>query len=447
MRFVKPVCIFSFCMLGAGLAVAASGELSACLNEGKREFALQHLDNAKAAFEHCLELDKNNEEALLSLGGVCLTQEEFSCARKYFLEALGKMKRNSPYLSYTYSMLGDIALKQGKNKEALAYYNRSLSINAANVNSLVGKGVIIESQGDKMGAAQVYQTALSVEPLNVIARKHLIALEPLYLTDKEVLEALKQRYAVMPDKEELSENDRELFVNIHRAEQHDGIGYLKNHYPQVPAEYTTTLFKDTSLAREVLTLNGYNALQKRIAQDAVGVFQKLGVPTQAVFDLRDLKGNKIFVDNTLTGSGMYVYHEALQNRKAFLLPNEEVPPTQQYLDKVSARVKELKEQGYIEISRDELAFIEQKTNCSRKTLRQQMGMYWLPVSKNNVRYFVFGEETAKPIQGVPWYYVAWYRSQRNPDIQIPYNRLIEKYSSYRQLTICSAVDGSVLLDE
>ena len=91
-------------------------QVSSCIGQGKKEFAAEKYTQAKNTFLRCLKSDKNNEEALLSLGGVCLTQEQLDEAKQYFLTALKKMKRTSPYLSYTYSMLGDIALKQKNNK-------------------------------------------------------------------------------------------------------------------------------------------------------------------------------------------------------------------------------------------------------------------------------------------------------------------------------------------
>ncbi len=443
MRYLKPILLINLFCVCSG-ALWGQSQLSACLEQGKKEFSGRDYARARKTFERCLKLDKRNAETLLSLGGVSLTQDDLDGARSYFLEALKHMKRTSPYLSYTYSMLGDIALKKQQNKAALAYYNRSLEYNEANVNSLVGKAVIVEAQGDQKGAARIYQTALAVEPLNLIARKRLIALEPVYFNDEEMLEALKQRYAVLPDKTELSAGDRELFGKIHSAEQRGGIDYLKGKYPLLPADYTATLFKDTGFARDVLTLSGYNAMQKQIGQDAITVFQKAGVRVQDVFDLRDLKGNKIFLpDSTLNDSGLFVYNEALQGRRMFLLPNEAVPPTQEYLDKVAARVKELERNGYTEISRTELAVIKQQTNCSDETLRRHMGLYMLNVTKNDKRYFVIRRETSDAKKGVPWYYVARYRARRNPSVQVPRNSLAEMYSSWNY-KLCSSVDGELL---
>ena len=204
-------------------ASVAQTQLAACLEQGKKEFAIRDYTHARTTFERCLKLDPQNVDTLLSLGGVALTQDNLDQARRYFHRAIGNMDRTSPYFSYTYSMLGDIAFKQNQPQTALTYYERSLGYNRANVNSLVGKAVIIENQGDQKTAAKLYETALAVEPLNVVARKRLIALEPVYFSDEEMLAALKQRYAALPDKKELSAADRELFNRIHSAEQRRGI--------------------------------------------------------------------------------------------------------------------------------------------------------------------------------------------------------------------------------
>lgn len=444
MHYLKRILIISFLFSFVAPAVSANAGLSACLDKGKKEFSAGDNSSARQTFKRCVSLSPKNIDALLSLAAVELKENQLEPARASFLSALKNMTRSCPYLSYTYSMLGDIAYKQGKYKEALAYYNRSLQYNEANVNSLVGKGTIIESQGDKKAAAQIYEVALAVEPLNIIARKHLRALEPIYFSDEQMLEAMKQRYAVMPDKQELSAEDKELFSKIHSAEQQEGVAYLKNKYPQLPAEYVVTLFKDTDFAREVLTLSGYNAMRKQVGQDAVAVFQKLNVRVQDIFDLRDMKGKKIFLDDTtLTDSGYLVYHAALNGKKTYLLPNEAVPPTKAFLAKVSNRVKELQSKGYTEISRPELAMIKKQTNCSEETLTKKLGLYVLPVTSNDKRYFVISADIQDDHKTIPWYFVSRSRSRRNPDIVPPNNRLVEMMASINQ-KVCSQYDGELM---
>ena len=444
MRYLKQILLISFLLSFCTAPVWADTKLAACLEKGKKEFSAGDNVSARQSFKRCVSLSPQNIDALLSLAAVELKENQLEPAKNAFLSALKYMTLSCPYLSYTYSMLGDIAYKQGKYKEALAYYNRSLQYNKANVNSLVGKGTIIESQGDKKAAAGIYEVALAVEPLNIIARKHLRALEPIYFSDEQMLEAMKQRYAVMPDKTELSKEDKELFTKIHTAEQQEGVAYLKNKYPQLPADYTVTLFKDTDFAREVLTLSGYNAMRKQIGQDAVGVFQKLNVRIQDIFDLRDMKGKKIFLDDsTLTDSGYLVYHAALKGKKTYLLPNEAVPPTKAFLAKVSNRAKELQEKGYTEISRPELAMIKKQTNCSEETLQKKLGMYVLPVTVNEKRYFIISADIEDEHKSIPWYFVSRSRARRDPEIKMPSNRLVEMMSSINQ-KVCSQYDGDLM---
>lgn len=443
MRCLKPFSVSLLCVLLPAAAFAAPETMTSCLEQGKKAYADKELSQAKDIFVRCVKINPSDEQAQLSLAGILLTLNDLDGAEKSFHAALKKMNRASPYIAYTYSMLGDIALKRRQNKEALVLYSKSLQVNPANVNSLVGKGVILEYQGDKLSAAEFYRSALAVEPLNLVARKRLVNLEPEYMTDAEILAALKQRYAVKPEVKELSDEHRALFTAIHRAEQRRGIDYLKNKYPKVPAEFIVTINRETDFEREMLTLAGYTALEKHIGQDAIAVFQRVGVPIQDVFALRNQQGEKVFKeDSTLTEAGFTVYTDALQNRKTFLLPNESLPPTPEFLSKLAAREKELKEAGYVEITYSELKMIENQTLCSEETLRSKLGVYVLPVNKNKRRYFVFARKPKDALKGVPYYYLMKAHSKRNPKIKVPANSLIDSYALYGY-TVCLS-DGNLL---
>jgi tetratricopeptide (TPR) repeat protein len=434
-------------LLAAPLWAQKTGSqtLSACLEQGKTQYGQAQYTQAAATFKKCLALDGNNLEAHLSLAGVMLTQENLPEAKNHFEIALKHMKRTSPYWSYTYSMLGDIALKQRVSKEALNMYQKSLQYNPANVNSLIGKGVVLEMQGNTQGAAEAYESALAVEPLNIIARQRLINLEPEYLTDEEMLTALKQRGAVNLETTELSEKNRELFKKIHTAEQRMGVDYLKNKYGPNAKELIVILNKDTDFAREMLTLNGYNTLQKSMGQDAVAVFRKLNVPLQDVFQLRDKQGKPLFTEeSTLTEEGFTVYTHALQGKKEYLLPSQRVPLTQDEIKQSNQRAKVLTQKGYAEISRAELKMLETETLCSEDTLKKKLGVYYLPIGKKQHRYFVHAKEE-KGIKGVAYYYVMVSRHKRNPKVQVPKNDMVE-YHKYFGYTICLS-DGNLALTE
>lgn len=426
----------------AGLAGAQT--LSTCLEEGKEQYDKAQYTQATQTFSRCLQLDPQNVEAHLSLAGTLLTQEDLTNAQLHFEEALKNMQRSSPYWSYTYSMLGDIALKRKQHKQALSLYQKSLEYNAANVNSLIGKGVILESQGDPQSAADSYAAALAVEPLNVIARKRLIRLEPEYLSDEEILTALKQRYAIKPETAVLTEENRNLFVKIHQAERRRGIDYLKNKYGPAAKEMIVTLNKGSDFSREILTLNGYKTLQKNMGQDAVAVFRKLNIPVQDVFALRDKQGKPVFAkDSTLTEEGFYVYTQALTGKKEYLLPHQAVPLTPAELKRSQQKAQALLQKGYAEISRSELKLLENQTLCSEDTLKKHLGVYFLPITKKQYRFFVRTTDTDS-LKTIPYYYVMKARHKRNPKLQIPKNDLVDYYQFYGY-TICLS-DGNLTLE-
>ena len=180
MHFIKPVfkmgLLAGFLGLAAGASAQTDAKVNSCMQQGRQSFVEQNYGRATAIFEDCLKMDPENEEIYLSLAGIYMTQENLDEAEKYFNGALKIMQRTSPYLSYTYSMLGDIAYKRKQPQQALEMYNKSLEYNAANVNSLVGRGLVLEYDGEATKAAQSYQSASAVEPLNYIARNRLIIL-------------------------------------------------------------------------------------------------------------------------------------------------------------------------------------------------------------------------------------------------------------------------------
>ena len=181
----------------------------------------------------------------------------------------------------------------------------------------------------------------------------------------------------------------------------------------------------------MLTLSGYNTLEKSVAQDAVNTFQQVGVPLQDVFELRDLNGVKIFTkESTLTENGFFAYISALKGQKLYLLPKEEIPPTSAVRKKIKQTIANLKKSDYIEITASELKNIETETRCSRRTLQTKLGLVIVPMTKKTGRYFVFAGKDDNSLKTGAYYYTMLNRAKKNPSARIPQNDRIENYRAW-----------------
>ncbi|MBR2504884.1 MAG: hypothetical protein IKB61_02975, partial [Elusimicrobiaceae bacterium] len=81
--------------------------------------------------------------------------------------------------------------------------------------------------------------------------------------------------------------------------------------------------------------------------------------------------------------------------------------------------------------------------CSEETLQKKLGMYVLPVTVNEKRYFIISADIEDEHKSIPWYFVSRSRARRDPEIKTPPNRLVEMMSSINQ-KVCSQYDGDLM---
>ncbi|WP_424245575.1 tetratricopeptide (TPR) repeat protein [Elusimicrobium posterum] len=374
-------------MTGVLLRAQTFATVSDCIAEGNALFARQDVHQSLAVYEKCYAMDKKNEDVILSLAGLHLSSENLAEAKKYFNLAAKGMKKNSPYIAYTYSRLGDIYFRENDYDEALKNYDKSLSYNSGNVNSIIGRAIILERRGEIAGAAQAYKTALMVEPYNIIARDNSRRLEPYIMSSSEILEALKERSAVSEDVQILTEPLRTLFMQIHRAEQSQGIEYLTKRYKNnVPRGFIVEKNAGRPDIRLMLSLNGYKAFMMLFSMDAAKYFQAAGVNAYDVYALRNLYGEPVFDDKkVLTEEGITVYNAALAGTKEYLLPKEPLPAdNREFL----AMVEAIKAKGFdVELANKEYAYLIKSSKCPEKTLLEN-NLAAVAVHKRNYRAFI-----------------------------------------------------------
>jgi len=382
-------------------------QAQSCLKESKKFFSEKDYISAEHTLDRCPAEDKKNPNVQISLGGIKLMLGKYDDAGAYFENALKIMPKNSPYFAYVYSSLGDIAMRKNQTAKALQLYENSLRYESANLNALVGYGLTLEKTGQKAEAAKNYQKALNIDFSNLEARKGLIRLEPDCLTEKEKLEALKDRNIIAPEALTFTEVDMDLLRKILKAERGSSIEYLSMKFGNMLPE--GTYFEknpNTFYARKMLTLNGYNLLMEKLSKDATDFFRSQKIVVSELFSLADLNGRPIFNEQgILTDEGLVAYNKSLKGKKAYLLPGEKASVIR---DKELALVKELLAKGYEEVTRLEFQYVEQETLCPESTLVRSVRCRTVGEGKDK-RYFVPAGPDDTPPFTVPLMFVEEYR--------------------------------------
>ena len=378
-----------------------------CLENSRKFFNKKDHIAAEHALEKCSKAEKANPNVQISMGGIKLLLAKYDEAEKYFNAALKTMPKNSPYFAYVYSNLGDIATQKRQNKKAMDYYQKSLTYQPEDVNSLVGYGYALEKAGDKGSAITYYKKALDVDFSNLAARKNLIRLEPESLSDKEKLDALKDRNIIAPESEIFTPEDIETLKKILKAERGSAIDYLTLKFGVTLPE--GSIFErnpDTFYSRKMLTLSGYNLLMNKLSNEAKSYFLEKNIAIADLFALKDLNGKPLFnTEGILTEEGLLAYNKTLKGKKAYLLPGEKPAVTKQKEDEI---VRQYISQGYEEVTRMEFQYVEDETKCSENTLVNNLKCRTLGDGADK-RYFVLSREDTMIPFSIPYMLVEEYR--------------------------------------
>ena len=407
--------LFSFLFTFNGLCAQ---DIQKCLNKGKEFFEQKEYAYAQQTLETCLKTAPDNTDILVSLGGICMKQNNFNQALLYFKEALKNMNKQSPYVAYVYARMGDCYTHNKDFAKAAVYYEASLKFEPANINSLVGKGVCEEQAGNYLSAADYFKRALAVDFTNIVARRRLIALEPQILSPEEILSTMKERNILDPQAEYYSEEDLLLLKKMLKAEKDRAIKYLREKYDdKIPSGLIVERYPGKIYARKMLSYSGYKDLIFLLSQDAIDFFIKQGVYKSEILKLRDFNGNNIFNEKgLLTDEGLTAYNLSLNGQKAYLLPSEPLPAG---VKKADMLVKQLVSQGYEEISLSEYAYLMENTRCNESTLVNNLGMKIVPVSKEKRRFLIVTPPNISKLKETPYYIVQEKRRRKETSSGVP----------------------------
>lgn len=398
----KYVLCTLFTVLFSSLILAQS-----CLETSRRFFNAKDHIAAEHALEKCSKEEKADPNVQISMGGIKFLLAKYDEAEKSFNAALKTMPKNSSYFAYVYSNLGDIAIQKKQIKKAMDYYEKSLKYQPEDVNALVGYGYTLEKIGQKNSAVVYYKKALDIDFSNLAARKSLIRLEPDSLSDKERLEALKDRNIIAPEAESFSEEDIEMLRKILKAERGSAIDYLSLKFGITLPE--GTIFErnpNTFYARKMLTLSGYNLLISKLSSEAKEFFLSKNIAVSDLFALNDLNGKPVFnKDGLLTEEGLMAYNRSLKGKKSYLLPGEKPASTKEKEDELAMQYIA---QGYSEVTRMEFQYVEKETQCSEQTLVNSLKCRTIGDGQDK-RYFVLSKEDTMIPFSIPYMFVQEYR--------------------------------------
>ena len=400
---MKKVLIFTLFIIVITPIVMAQ----ACLETSRKFFNSKDYISAEHALEKCSKSEMQKPDVQISMGGIKFLIGKYDEANNYFNAALKTMPKNSPYFAYVYSSLGDIAMQKREINKARDYYGKSLKYQPEDVNALIGYGFTLEKSGQKDSAINYYKKALNIDFANLAARKNLIRLEPDSLTDKEKLEALKDRNIISPEAESFEEEDIATLRKILKAERGSAIDYLSLKFGvSLPEGCVFERNPNTFYARKMLTLNGYDLLIGKLSSEAKDFFMSQNVNPSDLFSLKDFDGKLIFDDKgLLTEEGLMAYNKSLKGKKSYLLPGEKAPRNKQKEDEL---VKQYLAEGYSEVSRVEFQYVEKQTLCSEETLVKKLKCRIVGDGYNR-RYFVLSKEDTTIPFSIPYMTVQEYR--------------------------------------
>jgi tetratricopeptide (TPR) repeat protein len=380
-----------------------------CLEHSKELFNDKDYAPAEDILKACLRQRPGNTDVLISLGGVQMILGKFNDAENNFKAAARGLEPKSPYIAYVNSRLGDIAMRKPDLKAAAFFYDAALKAESANINALVGKGVIEEKLGRTEEAVASFKKALAVDFTNIVARERLIAMEPDILSYEEVLAVMRERNIIDPAAEKFTDEEEDLLRKMIQAEKDKGIEYLASKFNgKIPTGFIVERDAGKVYVRKMLTLTGYNELLSRLSGDARDFFLAKNIQPGQVFELKDFDGKMVF-DETglLTDEGLAVYTKGLRGFKAYILPGELLTSTQKEID---AMAQYYSKKGYKEISMHEFHYLLRHTQCTEETLVKDVGMRVLNISADIMRVFVVAVGEKIP-DILPWGYVLDYRQR------------------------------------
>ncbi len=123
------------------------------------------MNSALEAWYRCLDLYSYEYKIVSRIADGLRKKGDLVNSRKYYLRAL----QENPHDPYSLMGLGQIAVEQGADEEALRYFEKLIAVNSRPVGALTAAANIYRKRKSFEKAMELYEKALDLEPKNPYA--------------------------------------------------------------------------------------------------------------------------------------------------------------------------------------------------------------------------------------------------------------------------------------
>ncbi|MEF3280933.1 MAG: hypothetical protein K6357_08230 [Elusimicrobiota bacterium] len=272
-----------------------------------------------------------------------------------------------------YLILADSYYQKKDIKNSLKIYKQLFDMGIEEYFVLIKYAQILESDGDKITALEVYKKIYSLKQDPLIHEK--IELLKIEVMDKdEILKEMKIRGFIEKEKVVLLPENKKLFYTLKLLERKGAISWLEKNYPG----YANLILISENGEKKLMN-SGYNLYLRYLSQQFIKHLQTKNVIPNYLFRLVDENGTPIFdTKGNLTYEGLLSYFKAQDtNSKTWFYPTEiqrkKIELKTSYEDKEKRKkaeieAKKLINSGYEEISEPEYLWLLRATNCPEDIL-------------------------------------------------------------------------------
>jgi len=361
------------------------GDIGKCLSRAEKLDAEYKLEKAHLQIKKCLKINPVNRDVRLLYSSILIHLGKYEKAIAEYQKTV-KMDFPPAIKAFCHIKTAETYAKMKKQKQALDFYKKAISINPSDTNALRGMAATYEILGKPQKALECYIKLLKLEPANPDFEKKADSLETATMSDNDMLAELRLRKSILPGVSKITRKHKEILKFMKEAEEHGAINFLKTKGFYLPP-LTLKVNKKWGKLKIILNARGFKIYRKYFSQEIIKFFEKKRISLKEIFALRDRKGNPFFEkDGFVTYDGFRAYFSALKGNKSWLMPYENAERSEkdpEYAKKAEKLIKN----GYREIYEPEFLYLLRATDCPEDVLKPPQETYLQTFTTQKGKYY------------------------------------------------------------